>query len=169
MPPLSIRGGSLHGIDYALPVASAQVKSAILLAGLQATGPTVVREPGPARDHTERMLKARGASIATEGNGVIRLEPGTELTAVDTLVPGDISSAAFFIVAACLIPDSELLVEDVGINPTRTGIVDVLRDMGGRHRTGQRARDWWGADSRHHRSFVGAAGHRDRCVKQSPG
>jgi len=130
LPPLSIRGGSLHGIDCTLPVASAQVKSAILLAGLQADSPTTVREPGPARDHTERMLKARGAALHTAGDGVIRLEPGAALTAVDALVPGDISSAAFFIIAACLVPDSELRIEDVGINPTRTGILDALRDMG---------------------------------------
>ena len=130
LPPLFVRGGHLKGIDYTLPVASAQVKSAILLAGLQASSPTTIREPGPARDHTERMLKARGAAITSDGNGVISLTPGQDLAAVNALVPGDISSAAFFIVAACLIPHSEIVLQDIGVNPTRTGILDVLHEMG---------------------------------------
>ena len=130
LPPLFIRGGHLKGIDYTLPVASAQVKSAILLAGMQASGRTTIREPGPARDHTERMLKARGAAITSDGNGVVSVTAGRDLAAVDVLVPGDISSAAFFIVAACLIPHSEIVLRDIGVNPTRTGILDVLRDMG---------------------------------------
>ena len=129
LPPLTIRGGGLRGIDYALPVASAQVKSAILLAGLFAEGPTTVREPGPARDHTERMLTAQGAKIEVRGMAVT-LYPGGELAGLDVAVPGDFSSAAFFIAAACLVPGSELAIEGVGVNPTRTGFLEVLRAMG---------------------------------------
>lgn len=130
LPPLCIQGGQLKGIDYALPVASAQVKSAVLLAGLLASGSTIVREPGPARDHTERMLKARGAAIGSDGHGTVSLTPGHELMAVDVLVPADISSAAFLIVAACLVPNSELMLRDVGVNTTRSGILDILLEMG---------------------------------------
>jgi 3-phosphoshikimate 1-carboxyvinyltransferase len=130
LPPLCIQGGPLEGMDYSMPVASAQVKSAILLAGLRASGPTTIRESGLARDHTERMLKARGADLRSAGRGIVTLVPDRELTAVDTLVPGDMSSAAFLIVAACLVPRSELILQDVGVNPTRTGLVEVLRAMG---------------------------------------
>ncbi len=129
LPPLTIRGGGLRGIDYALPVASAQVKSAILLAGLYAEGPTTVHEPGPARDHTERMLRAQGARIEVRGRAVT-LYPGGELAGLEVTVPGDFSSAAFFIAAACLVPGSELVIEEVGVNPTRTGFLEVLRAMG---------------------------------------
>lgn len=106
LPPLTILGGNLHGIEYRLPVASAQVKSAILLAGLYADGPTVIHEPGPARDHTERMLSAMGANIQYPISNTtgITLRGGTQLLSLDTLVPGDISSAAYFIAAACLVP-----------------------------------------------------------------
>jgi len=129
LPPLSIRGWRLRGIDYALPVASAQVKSAILLAGLYAEGPTTVHEPGPARDHTERMLKAQGARLKVEGKS-ITLMPTDKLRAMDISIPGDFSSAAFLIAAACLVPGSEVVIEGVGVNPTRIGFLDVLRAMG---------------------------------------
>ena len=119
----------LHGITYELPVASAQLKSAVLLAGLYASGQTCVVEPAPSRDHTERMLRALGVSVETDGN-VITLTPPARLTAKDVTVPSDISSAAFFLVAGAIVPNSELTIQNVGVNPTRTGILDVLRDMG---------------------------------------
>ncbi|HIY38841.1 MAG TPA: 3-phosphoshikimate 1-carboxyvinyltransferase, partial [Candidatus Agathobaculum merdigallinarum] len=112
-----------------LPVASAQLKSAILLAGLYAEGQTTVIEPAPSRDHTERMFRALGVEVETHGN-TITLDPPEDLRAVDIAVPGDISSAAFFLVAGAIVPDSELTIRNVGVNPTRTGILDVLRDMG---------------------------------------
>jgi 3-phosphoshikimate 1-carboxyvinyltransferase len=131
LPPLAIRGGHLHGIEYTLPVASAQVKSAILLAGLFADGPTIVREPGPSRDHTERMLKVFGVTVDTLADFCIRVSPLPTLNSpLSTFVPNDISSAAFFIVAALLVPGSELGIERVGINCTRTGLLDVLAQMG---------------------------------------
>ena len=136
LPPLAIQGGSLQGLDYTLPVASAQVKSALLLAGLYAGGPTSLCVPGPARDHTERMLVAMGARLETEDWGLaaggqrLRLEPGHSLQALDLAVPGDFSSAAYFLVAATLVPGSEVLIEGVGVNPTRTGLLDVLQAMG---------------------------------------
>ncbi len=129
LPPIVVRGGRLTGIEYTLPVASAQLKSALLLAGLSAEGPTVLREPQPSRDHTERMLSAQGARLTSSG-GAITLIPGTPLTALDVQVPGDISSAAFWLVAAAIHPDAEVTVRDVGINPGRTGVLEVLRDMG---------------------------------------
>ncbi len=127
--PLTITGGDLQGIDYTLPVASAQVKSAILLAGLFAQGPTIVREPGPARDHTERMLCAMGAHLSIEGSA-ITLTPGEGLIPIDMNTPGDVSSAAFFLVAGCLVPGSEALIEGAGLNPRRTGLLEVLWAMG---------------------------------------
>ncbi|MGN1007890.1 MAG: 3-phosphoshikimate 1-carboxyvinyltransferase [Butyricicoccus sp.] len=128
--PLTIHpSASLHGIEYTLPVASAQLKSAILLAGLYAKGQTKVIEPAPSRDHTERMLRALGVSVETDGN-VITLTPPEDLAAKDVAVPADISSAAFFLVAGAIIPNSEITIQNVGVNPTRTGILDVLRDMG---------------------------------------
>ncbi len=130
LPPLAIQGGELSGIDYQLPVASAQVKSAILLAGLFASGPTTVREPAPARDHTERMLQAMGAFIARNGESV-RVTPLTSpLAPIAFDVPGDLSSAAFLIAAALLTPNSDIVLEGVGVNPTRTGLLDVLANMG---------------------------------------
>lgn len=130
LPPLRIRGGrSLHGIDYALPVASAQVKSALLLAALYAEGETVVREPHPTRDYTERMLAAFGWPI-TFAPGEARLAGGHALRATDVSVPADFSSAAFFLVAASVIPGSELRIEAVGMNPRRTGLLAALRAMG---------------------------------------
>lgn len=129
--PLGITGGALSAISYDSPVSSAQVKSAILLAGLYADGETVVREPHLSRDHSERMLKYFGADIDARGTEV-RIRGGRELKAQNIVVPGDISSAAFFIVAGLIAPDSELIIKGVGINPTRTGIIDILTLMGGR-------------------------------------
>ena len=129
-PPLAIRGGELTGIHYRMPVASAQVKSALLLAGLYARGETAVEEPAPTRDHTERMLRAMGARLRAQG-GVVRMEPlEGQLTPLDLRVPGDISAAAFWMVAAALHPDAELHLPGVGVNPTRSGIIEVLRAMG---------------------------------------
>ena len=127
--PLSLYPSELHGIEYRLPVASAQLKSAILLAGLYAEGQTTVIEPAPSRDHTERMFRALGVEVETHGN-TITLDPPENLYAVDIAVPGDISSAAFFLVAGAIVPDSVLTIKNVGVNPTRTGILDVLREMG---------------------------------------
>jgi 3-phosphoshikimate 1-carboxyvinyltransferase len=129
--PLTIVGGPLSGIDYDLPVASAQVKSALLLAGLLAEGETVVHEPGPSRDHTERMLAFMGAEVRRTGRGDVAVRGGGRLSGRSFVVPGDVSSAAFFIVAALVTPGSDLLLRDVGLNPTRTGAVDALRAMGG--------------------------------------
>ncbi len=128
--PLSIRGGSLNGIQYQSPVASAQVKSAILLAGLQAKGVTSVTEPHVSRDHTERMLQAFGVQVVRDGL-TVSVEGGQKLTGRAIQVPGDISSAAFLIAAVMMVPGSSLLIENVGLNPTRTGIIDVVRAMGG--------------------------------------
>ncbi len=127
--PLTIFPSPLHGIRYEMPVASAQLKSSILLAGLYADSPTTVVEPAPSRDHTERMLRALGVTIHTSGT-TITLTPPQELLAADVVVPGDISSAAYFLVAGLIIPNSEILIQNVGVNPTRTGILDVLNQMG---------------------------------------
>lgn len=127
--PISIRGGSLNSISYASPVSSAQVKSSILLAGLFAKGTTTVTEPEKSRDHTERMLNAFGCELVVDGNKV-SINGNQELTATDVIVPGDISSAAFFLVAGSIVPNSEILLKNVGINPTRTGILTVLERMG---------------------------------------
>ncbi len=129
LPPLCIRGGGLRGIRYEMPVASAQVKSALLLAGLYADAPVTVMEPLPTRDHTERMLGAMGADIAREGNAVT-VRPAERLSPLDVAVPGDISSAAFFLVLASVHPMSEITVRGVGVNPHRTGLLAVLRRMG---------------------------------------
>ncbi len=126
--PLTVRGRDLRGITYEMPVASAQVKSAILLAGLYADSPTTVRQPAPTRDHTERMLSAMGAKIFTDGCSVIVSH--SELSPFSIGVPGDFSSAAFPLVAATLVPDSQIRLRGVGINPTRTGLLDVLSAMG---------------------------------------
>ena len=127
--PLHIYGSSVHGIDYTMPVASAQVKTAILLAGLYADSPTVIHEKEKSRDHTERMLAAAGADISVEGNQ-ITLVPGKPLKSFTLEVPGDISSAAFFMAAAAIIPGSQVTIQNVGLNPTRTGIIDVFQAMG---------------------------------------
>ncbi|WP_439950884.1 3-phosphoshikimate 1-carboxyvinyltransferase [Desulfolucanica intricata] len=126
--PLAIKGGPLKGIHYPTPVASAQVKSAVLLAGLYADGETAVAEPARSRDHTEKMLRAFGADIEVEGLTTV-IKPG-ELSAQKVTVPGDISSAAFFLVAAAIIPGAKITVQKVGLNPTRTGILEVLEEMG---------------------------------------
>ncbi|KAB0668590.1 3-phosphoshikimate 1-carboxyvinyltransferase [Oryzomonas sagensis] len=130
LAPLAITGGALNAIGYESPVSSAQVKSAIMLAGLYADGETSVREPTLSRDHSERMFRLFGASLEVFKNGVT-VRGGTELTGQEIGVPGDISSAAFFMVAALVTPGAELLIRNVGINPTRTGVIDILRSMGG--------------------------------------
>jgi 3-phosphoshikimate 1-carboxyvinyltransferase len=129
--PLRIHGGqALRGIDYAPPVASAQVKSAILLAGLYADGTTTVREPHPTRDYTERMLRAFGHAVDIGSDGAVSLRGGGRLRATDVAVPADFSSAAFFLVAATLVPGSELRLRRVGIHPRRTGLLRALAAMG---------------------------------------
>lgn len=128
--PLTVVPSRLKSIEYLMPVASAQVKSCLLLAGLYAHGLTVVRQPGPARDHTERMLGAMGAPVTALGDTIHSERPQTPLKPLDITVPGDISSAAFLLVAASAQPDSDLTIVDVGINDTRTGIVDALSEMG---------------------------------------
>jgi len=127
--PLTIKPAHLKGIRYEMPMASAQVKSSILLAGLFAHGETTVVEPGPARDHTERMLSAMGARLAIEGHSVT-ITPGHHLQPQDFSVPGDFSSAAFLIVAACITPDSDITLTGINLNETRTGLLDVLLEMG---------------------------------------
>ena len=127
--PLAIEGRPLHGIHYTSLVASAQVKSAILLAGLYAQGETSVAEPALSRDHTERMLRYFGAEISSKG-ATASIRPARDLSGAKVLVPGDISSAAYFIAAALMVPGSELLIRHVGINPTRDGILRVCRQMG---------------------------------------
>jgi 3-phosphoshikimate 1-carboxyvinyltransferase len=128
-PPLSIRGGAIHGIVYHPPVASAQVKSCILLAGLQAKGITTVVEPEKSRDHTERMIRQFGGKVEEEGLAV-SVSGGQELKGTTIHVPGDISSAAFFLVAGAIVPNSTITLKNVGLNPTRTGIIDVMKEMG---------------------------------------
>jgi 3-phosphoshikimate 1-carboxyvinyltransferase len=128
--PLTIQGRRLHGHEHVLPVASAQVKSAILLAGLHADGPTVIHQRGPARDHTELMLQAMGAALEISGLSVTLTPTASPLAPLDMTVPGDISSASFPLVAGLLVPGSQVTVESVGVNPTRTGLLDVLRGMG---------------------------------------
>ncbi len=128
--PLNIHGQPmLEGIEYLMPVASAQVKSCLLLAGLYAQGVTTVIEPGPSRDHSERMLRAFGLAVEQSGPRV-SVRGGGKLQAIDITIPGDISSATFFLLAAAIVPGSELLLPNVGINPTRTGVIEILRLMG---------------------------------------
>jgi len=129
LAPLTVEGGGLRAIAYATPVASAQVKSAILLAALFADGETAVTEPSLSRDHTERMLAGFGVPVVREGL-IVRLRGPAAPAAAPVHVPGDISSAAFFLVAAAMVPGSVVTVRDVGLNPTRTGVLDVLRAMG---------------------------------------
>ena len=129
-PPLEVKGGrALTGMHYDLPVASAQVKSSVLLAGLYASGRTTVTEPAPTRDHTERMLAGFGYQVEKQ-DGVIGLEGGGTLAGTDIDIPADISSAAFFLVGASIAPGSDLTLEHVGVNPTRDGIIRILRAMG---------------------------------------
>jgi 3-phosphoshikimate 1-carboxyvinyltransferase len=140
--PMAIKGKRLKAIDYNMPVASAQVKSCLILAGLYADGLTVITEPQKSRDHTERMLKSMGADIEVDGltirvRGYPPMSPLTKggieggLNPLDVTVPADFSSAAFFMAAALIVPDSEVLIENVCINPTRTGMLEVIKDMGG--------------------------------------
>lgn len=131
--PLVLRGGNLRGIEYALPVASAQVKSAVLLAGLFADSPTTVHEPAPSRDHSERMLGALGVTLTRMSPTTVRIHPPNHLGLASPVlrIPGDFSSAAFFIAAALLVNSSELVLENVGLNPGRTGLLDALGRMGG--------------------------------------
>ncbi|GAE29028.1 3-phosphoshikimate 1-carboxyvinyltransferase [Halalkalibacter hemicellulosilyticus] len=127
--PLSIRGGTTKAIQFQSKVASAQVKSAILLAGLQSDGVTSVNEPALSRDHTERMLEAFGVEVQRDGL-TVSVEGGQSLQAQHIIVPGDISSAAFFLVAGAIVPNSQITLHGVGMNPTRSGIIDVLQQMG---------------------------------------
>jgi len=127
-PPLAIKGRALKAVTYTLPVASAQVKSALLLAGLYASGETEIIEPAKSRDHTERMLPAFGADIMVDGLHVI-IKSGMELKGTDIEIPGDFSSAAFFLTGALLINNADITIKGVGINPTRTGLISVLQDM----------------------------------------
>ncbi|MCD4783030.1 MAG: 3-phosphoshikimate 1-carboxyvinyltransferase [Candidatus Eremiobacteraeota bacterium] len=128
-PPLTIIGKKLKGIEYCLPIPSAQLKSCILLAGLSSEGTTIIEEPVVSRDHTERMLKALGASIKHEGRRII-LEEKSKLAPFETWVPGDISSASYLIASALLLPESKISIRNVGLNPTRMGFVNVLKKMG---------------------------------------
>ena len=127
--PLSILGGALCGIEYEMPVASAQVKSALLIAGSLASGTTTFRQPAPSRDHTELMLRSQGVEIREDGLTLSIAGPQTA-TAVDVVVPGNISSAAFWLVAGAIHPSADLLLRGVGVNPSRSGVLDVLRRMG---------------------------------------
>ena len=128
--PLVIKGGKLHGIDFTLPMPSAQIKSAILLAGLFAQGNTVLHQAIPSRDHTERLLKQMGASLKSQPDLISLLPLSSPLIPVSFRVPGDISSAAYFLVAGAIHPNAKIIVRDCGINPTRTGILDILLAMG---------------------------------------
>lgn len=127
--PISVRGSGLKSINYVSSVASAQVKSAILLAGLQAEGTTAVTEPHLSRDHTERMLEAFGAQVERDER-TVSIQGGQQLKGTTVHVPGDISSAAFFLVAGAIVPNSQITIQNTGLNPTRTGIIDVLKRMG---------------------------------------
>lgn len=128
-PPMVIEGADLAGIEYELPVASAQVKSCLLLAGLRASGPTTIHEPVPTRDHTERLLETAGVRLDREGSS-LTIWPTTGFELDEVEVPGDFSSAAFLVTAALLVPDSEIRIEGVGTNPTRTGFLSILSRMG---------------------------------------
>jgi 3-phosphoshikimate 1-carboxyvinyltransferase len=130
--PLAISGGMLKGIEYQLPVASAQVKSAILLAGLFAEGPTILTEPIPTRDHLERLLKTAGVTIEFSNQLVRLTPPQTGINPLELSLPGDISSAAYFIAAALLLPNSKVIIKQVGLNPRRLGFIRILQRMGGK-------------------------------------
>ncbi len=140
LAPLAIKGGQLRGIDYRLPVASAQLKSALLIAALFAQGETTVEEPALSRDHTERLLRAMGANLKCDGTR-ITLMPSASLTAIDVHVPGDISSAAFWLVAGAIHPNARIRIKNTGVNPTRSGIIDVLLQMGARLRVENQRRE----------------------------
>jgi 3-phosphoshikimate 1-carboxyvinyltransferase len=134
LAPLVIRGKTLHGVSYTLPVPSAQIKSAILLAGLFAQGDTTIEQLQPSRDHTERLLKRMGAKLESDNTHISLIPLNTPLTAVDLHVPGDISSAAYWLVAGAIHPNAEIKILNCGVNPTRTGIIDALLAMGARLR-----------------------------------
>ena len=127
--PLNVRGNKLNPLHYTLPVASAQVKTALLLAGLYTTGETVIKEPLPTRDHTERMLEIMQADIKNSPLE-IKIKGGKQLKGTDIFIPGDISSAAYFVAAASMLRDSQIIIKQVGVNPTRTGIIEILNKMG---------------------------------------
>jgi 3-phosphoshikimate 1-carboxyvinyltransferase len=129
LPPLQIEGAPLHGVEYEMPVASAQVKSCLLFAGLLAEGETRIVEPLPTRDHSERMLAAAGADVRRDGDTVV-IQPAARLEVERIVVPADLSSAAFFLVAASIVPGSEVVIEGVGLNPTRVGLLSILERMG---------------------------------------
>ncbi len=129
--PLSVKGNKLNSLQYTLPVASAQVKTALLLAGLYTAGETVIKEPLPTRDHTERMLEIMQADLKISPTE-IKVIGGKELKGADIFIPGDISSAAYFITAASILRDSQIIIKHVGVNPTRTGIIKILKKMGAR-------------------------------------
>jgi 3-phosphoshikimate 1-carboxyvinyltransferase len=134
LAPLIIRGKNLHGINYLLPVPSAQIKSAILLAGLFAKGDTILEQPQPSRDHTELLLKRMGVHIESKNNSILLTPVKEQLAAVDLNVPGDISSAAYWLVAGAIHPNAKIKILNCGVNPTRTGVIDVLLNMGARLR-----------------------------------
>ncbi len=134
LAPLAIKGNQLRGIKYQLPVASAQLKSAVLIAALFAQGNTTVEEPAPSRDHTERMLRAMGAKLKSDGLRITLTPDPVPLVPLDLLIPGDISSAAFWLVAGAIHPNAKIEVKNTGINPTRMGIIEVLLDMGAKLR-----------------------------------
>jgi len=134
LAPLVIKGKKLHGVSYTLPVPSAQIKSAILLAGLFAQGDTIVKQLQPSRDHTERLLQRMGAKLGSDNTHITITPLNTPLTAVDLHVPGDISSAAYWLVAGAIHPNAKVKIMNCGINPTRTGIIDALLAMGARLR-----------------------------------
>jgi len=129
-PPLTIRGQPLRGIEYTLPVASAQIKAAILLAALHANDSTTIHEPGPSRDHSERLLRSIGVTVISKGSTVVLTPPDRPVSAFEAAVPGDISSAAFILAAAALAPHSAVTIPAVGVNDTRTGLLDALIQMG---------------------------------------
>ena len=128
--PLQVRGGGLRGIEHTTDVPSAQVKAAVLLAALNAEGPTTLHEPGPSRDHSERMLRALGIEVRSQANSITIAPNGGALPPTDLTVPGDFSSAAFLIAAAVIVPGSEIHIPSLGLNPTRTGLLDSLHEMG---------------------------------------
>jgi 3-phosphoshikimate 1-carboxyvinyltransferase len=133
LAPLAIKGNKLKGIDYRLPMASAQIKTAILIAALFAKGNTTIEEPAPSRDHTERLLNAMGVKLERNGNR-IEIIPHIPLSPIDVRVPGDISAAAYWLVAGAIHPNAQIRIKNVGINPTRSGIIDVLLQMGAKLR-----------------------------------
>jgi 3-phosphoshikimate 1-carboxyvinyltransferase len=148
--PLSFRPSSLESIDYQMPVASAQVKSAVLLAALYADGQTIVHEPGPTRDHTERMLGAMGIEVVVQDKNRSIEGPVTKLAPLDMTIPGDFSSAAFLMAAATIVPHSDVTIEGVGINETRTGFFDILETMGARVELSDK-KSWGGEPAAHYR------------------